>query len=79
MDILIYVLLAVVLALAAALVTMLTRRSDARAQSALADTVQRAAIFAGGGLLAMSLSLGLWPIHPYRPAREALSSCDGEG
>jgi DNA recombination protein RmuC len=41
MDILIYVLLAVVLALAAALVTMLTRRSDARAQSALADTVQR--------------------------------------
>jgi len=41
MDILVYVLLAAVVALGAALVTVLARRSDARAQSALADTVQR--------------------------------------
>ncbi len=45
MDILVYVLLAVVLALGAALVVILTRRSDTHAQSAaqgaLADTVQR--------------------------------------
>jgi DNA recombination protein RmuC len=41
MDILVYVLLAAVLALGAALVTVLMRRSEGRAQSALADTVQR--------------------------------------
>jgi len=41
MDILVYVLLAAVVALGAALVTVLARRSDARAQSTLADTVQR--------------------------------------
>jgi DNA recombination protein RmuC len=45
MDILVYVLLAAVLALGAALAVILTRRSDTRAQSAaqtaLADTVQR--------------------------------------
>ena len=41
MDILVYVLLAVVLALGATLAVILTRRSDSRAQSALADTVQR--------------------------------------
>jgi DNA recombination protein RmuC len=41
MDFLVYVLLAVILALGAALVTMLLRRSDLRAQTALADTVQR--------------------------------------
>ena len=41
MDILVYVLLAVTVALGAALVTVLARRSDARAQSTLADTVQR--------------------------------------
>ena len=45
MDILVYVLLAAVLALGAALAVVLTRRSDTRAQSAaqsaLADTVQR--------------------------------------
>jgi DNA recombination protein RmuC len=41
MDILIYVLLAVVLALGAALAVLLTRRGDTRAQTALADTVQR--------------------------------------
>jgi DNA recombination protein RmuC len=41
MDILVYVLLAVILALGAALATLLMRRSDARGQSALADTVQR--------------------------------------
>jgi DNA recombination protein RmuC len=45
MDILVYVLLAVVLALGAALAVILTRRSDMHAQSAaqgaLADTVQR--------------------------------------
>src|SRR6185437_1727116 len=41
MDILIYVLLAVVLALGAARAVLLTRRGDTRAQTALADTVQR--------------------------------------
>jgi DNA recombination protein RmuC len=41
MDILIWVLLAVILALGAGLLTMLLRRSDSRAQSALADTVLR--------------------------------------
>jgi len=41
MDILVYVLLAAVLALGAALAAVLMRRGDARAQSALADTVQR--------------------------------------
>lgn len=41
MDILVYVLLAVTLALGAALMTLLMRRSDARGQTALADTVQR--------------------------------------
>ncbi len=41
MDILIYVLLAVVLALGAALVVVLLRRSNTQAQTALTDTVQR--------------------------------------
>ena len=41
MDILIYVLLAVILALGAALAILVTRRADTRAQGALADTVQR--------------------------------------
>jgi len=41
MDILVYVLLAAVLALGAALAAVLMRRSDARGQTALADTVQR--------------------------------------
>src|SRR5215831_17248341 len=41
MDILVYVLLAAVLALGAALAVVLMRRSDVRAQGALADTVQR--------------------------------------
>jgi DNA recombination protein RmuC len=41
MDILIYVLLAVVLTLGAALVVVLLRRSNTQAQTALADTVQR--------------------------------------
>ena len=41
MDIVVYVLLAAVLALGAALAILLTRRADTRAQGALADTVQR--------------------------------------
>src|SRR5579872_6883620 len=41
MDILVYVLLAVVLALGVALAVLLTRRGDTRAQTMLADTVQR--------------------------------------
>ena len=41
MDILIYVLLVVILALGAGFVVLLTRRADGRSQSALADTVQR--------------------------------------
>src|ERR1043165_5738852 len=41
MDIVVYVLLAVILALGAALAIVLARRADTRAQGALADTVQR--------------------------------------
>ena len=41
MDILIYVLLALILALGAGIAILLLRRSDTRAQGALADTVQR--------------------------------------
>lgn len=41
MDILIYVLLVVILAMGAGFVVLLTRRSDTRSQGALADTVQR--------------------------------------
>src|SRR5215475_6214120 len=41
MDILVYVLLAVVLALGAVLAMLVTRRADGRAQATLADTVQR--------------------------------------
>src|SRR5215470_2011512 len=41
MDIVVYVLLAVILALGAALAIVLARRADSRAQGALADTVQR--------------------------------------
>jgi len=41
MDILVYVLLAVVVALGVALAVLLTRRGDTRAQTMLADTVQR--------------------------------------
>ncbi len=35
----------------------------------------RAALMAAGGGLAMALSLGLWPIHPYKPARDAVADC----
>jgi DNA recombination protein RmuC len=41
MDIVVYVLLAVILALGAALAIVLARRADTRAQATLADTVQR--------------------------------------
>jgi DNA recombination protein RmuC len=41
MDIVVYVLLAAILALGAALAIVLARRADTRAQGALADTVQR--------------------------------------
>jgi len=41
MDILVYVLLAVILALGVGLAVLLARRADTRAQTALADTVQR--------------------------------------
>src|SRR5690349_11029869 len=41
MDIVVYVLLAVILALGDGLAFLLTRRADTRAQATLADTVQR--------------------------------------
>jgi DNA recombination protein RmuC len=41
MDIVVYILLAVILTLGAALAIVLARRADTRAQGALADTVQR--------------------------------------
>ena len=35
----------------------------------------RAAMFAGGVAWAMVLSLWLWPLHPFRPARRATARC----
>ena len=35
----------------------------------------RAGLLAFGCALSMALTLGLWPIHPYRPARAAIADC----
>jgi len=43
--------------------------------SGLADALVRGGLLGLGGLWAMFLSLVLWPIRPYRPARVALSQC----
>ena len=41
----------------------------------LLGCLERGAFLVGGALWAMLLSLVLWPIRPYRPARLALSRC----
>src|SRR5207245_2577723 len=35
--------------------------------------LERGALIGAGSLLALVLALGLWPVHPYRPARQAVS------
>ncbi len=40
-----------------------------------AEPYARAGLMAAGGLLAMALALGLWAVHPYAPAREAVAAC----
>ena len=35
----------------------------------------RAGLMAAGGALSMALALGLWPVHPYAPARAAVAAC----
>jgi len=39
------------------------------------DPLQRGALLASGSLFASALALGLWPVHPYRPARDAIANC----
>jgi uncharacterized membrane protein YccC len=41
----------------------------------VADAAERSMALIGGGLWAMTLSLGLWPLHPYQPIREAVVAC----
>ena len=41
----------------------------------VADGAERCMALIGGGLWAMTLSLWLWPLHPYQPIREAVASC----
>jgi uncharacterized membrane protein YccC len=37
-------------------------------------SLHRAALYAGGGLIALILALFLWPFQPYRPARRAIAA-----
>jgi uncharacterized membrane protein YccC len=37
--------------------------------------LERGLLVAAGSLLASALALGLWPVHPYRPARNAVADC----
>ena len=39
------------------------------------DPLQRGMLIAAGSLFASVLALGLWPVHPYRPARAAVADC----
>jgi len=39
------------------------------------DPLQRGMLIAAGSLFASALALGLWPVHPYRPARDAIANC----
>ena len=41
----------------------------------VADGAERCMALMGGGLWAMTLSLWLWPLHPYQPIREAVAAC----
>ncbi|MFL5291431.1 MAG: FUSC family protein [Myxococcales bacterium] len=40
-----------------------------------AGALTRGALVGAGSLLAIALALGLWPVHPYRPARAAVADC----
>src|SRR3954453_13510522 len=40
-----------------------------------AGALTRGALVGAGSLLAIALALGLWPVHPYRPARPAVADC----
>src|SRR5256885_5702223 len=39
------------------------------------DPLQRGTLIAAGSLFASALALGLWPVHPYGPARAAIANC----
>jgi uncharacterized membrane protein YccC len=39
------------------------------------DGAERCMALIGGGLWAMTLSLWLWPLHPYQPIREGVATC----
>jgi len=39
------------------------------------DALERGLLVAAGSVLASALALGLWPVHPYRPARNAVADC----
>jgi uncharacterized membrane protein YccC len=41
---------------------------------ALHAVLLRTGLFAAGALIAMALSLSLWPFHPYRPVRSAVAA-----
>jgi uncharacterized membrane protein YccC len=41
------------------------------------QAVHHALYLLGGGMWATLLSLFLWPVHPYRPARIAVAKCNG--
>jgi uncharacterized membrane protein YccC len=41
----------------------------------VAEGAERCMALIGGGLWAMTLSLWLWPLHPYQPIREAVAAC----
>lgn len=41
----------------------------------LEDAAQRTLLLVAGGVVAMALSLVLWPIRAYRPARQAVAAC----
>ncbi|MBV9110834.1 MAG: FUSC family protein, partial [Gemmatimonadetes bacterium] len=41
----------------------------------IGDAMQRGELLLVGGALALALSLFLWPIRAYRPARQALAAC----
>lgn len=40
-----------------------------------AQPLERGLLMGAGGALSLLLALGLWPIHPYAPAREAVADC----
>jgi uncharacterized membrane protein YccC len=39
------------------------------------EGAERSLAIVGGGLWAMVLSLGLWPLQPYQPVRDAVAAC----